>query len=82
MLIRQLHNVRCANNLPVCHSISSFDCALAMDVRYLVGAQRFSSMKIIQRQTAALKARKYYYLNPQTKYSSCKRIKRRQKMLK
>ena len=30
MLIRELHNVRYANNLPVCRSISSFDCALKM----------------------------------------------------
>ena len=29
-LIRELRNVRYANNLPVCHSISSFDCALEM----------------------------------------------------
>ena len=29
-------------------------------------------MKIIQRQTIASKARKYYSLNLQTKYSSCK----------
>ena len=27
-LIRELHNVRYANSLPVCHSISSFDCTL------------------------------------------------------
>ena len=28
--IRELRNVRYANNLLVCHSISSFDCALEM----------------------------------------------------
>ena len=29
-LIRKLCNVRYVNDLPVCHSISSFDCALEM----------------------------------------------------
>ena len=29
-LIRELRKVRYANSLPVCHSISSFDCALEM----------------------------------------------------
>ena len=28
--IRELRNARYANNLPVCHLISSFDCALGM----------------------------------------------------
>ena len=32
-LIRELCNVRYANNSPVCHSISSFDRALEMDNR-------------------------------------------------
>ena len=43
---------------------------LRCHVRYLVGAQRFSWMKIIQRQTAASKSKKYYSLNLHTKYSS------------
>ena len=59
-----------ANNLPVCHSISSFDCTLEMACSISRGRTAFIRMKIIQRQTAASKIKKYYSLNLHTKYSS------------
>ena len=54
---RELHNIRYANNLLVSHSISSFDCALEMACSISRRGTALYWMKIIQRQTAASKAK-------------------------